>query len=505
MIGKVIRGARVGGLTRYLFGPGERNEHVDPHVVAGFRHPATLEPGVRPDGSRDVSNLNGLLNLPLAVLPPGTRPEKPVWHCVLRAAPEDPELSDDDWAAIAHEVMDHVGLARYGDDGAVHWVAVRHANDHVHIVATLAREDSGKPSLSNDFYRVREACNRVERRYGLRSTAPGDRTAARRPTRAETEQARRQDRSEEPRVTLRRQVATAAATADNEAAFFARLRADGLLLRKRFSRRNPGEVTGYAVALPGHVNRQGGPVWFGGGRLAADLTLPKLRHRWTGTPAERRHDFPARDAMWSEAIAATRQATARLQSCRAGSPEAADIAWATADMLRVTARRLGGDPHGLLRRAADAYDRAARPPYGRIPISTAGNGLRAAARILANTSTDDDRITRAVATLLNQLAELADTITRLRMLEQRTAQSVAAAKCADLLCNAHERSAARSVRPEYVRNKPAESERTVVAEAVTVAAHDFPNPPVVADDRLHAEPSDPVPVRRPEAPRRPHR
>lgn len=47
MIGKVIRGAAVGGLTRYLFGPGERNEHVDPHVVAGFRHPAALEPGER--------------------------------------------------------------------------------------------------------------------------------------------------------------------------------------------------------------------------------------------------------------------------------------------------------------------------------------------------------------------------------------------------------------------------------------------------------------------------
>lgn len=79
VIGKVIRGSRVGGLTRYLFGPGERNEHVDPHVVAGFRHPAGLEPGVRADGSRDVANLNGLLNLPLAVLPPGTGFDKPVW------------------------------------------------------------------------------------------------------------------------------------------------------------------------------------------------------------------------------------------------------------------------------------------------------------------------------------------------------------------------------------------------------------------------------------------
>lgn len=430
MIGKVIRGSRVGGLTRYLFGPGERNEHVDPHVVAGFRHPAGLEPGVRADGARDVANLNGLLNLPLAVLPPGTGFDKPVRHCVLRAAPEDPELSDDVWAEIAHEVMDRVGLARYGDDGGVHWAAVRHADDHVHIVATLAREDGERLRLSNDFYRVREACNWAEQRYGLRSTAPGDRTAVKRPTRAETELTGRQDRSEEPRVTLRRQVATVAAMADDEAAFFARLRADGVLVRERFSRRDPGEVTGYAVALPGHVNRAGRPVWFGGGRLAADLTLPKLRHRWTGTSAAPGRTRVDRNAAWSQAIDATRQATEYLRSCEADSPGAADIAWATADVLRVTARRLGGDPKGLLRRAADAYDRAARVPYGRIPSSTAGNGLRAVARILANTSTEDDRITRAVATLLHQLAELADAITRLRMAEQRPPGSVAAAECA---------------------------------------------------------------------------
>jgi hypothetical protein len=502
VIGKVIRGARVGGLTRYLFGPGERNEHVDPHVVAGFRHPAALEPGMRPDGSRDVSNLNGLLNLPLAVLPPGTGVDKPVWHCVLRAAPEDPELSDDAWAAITHEVMNHVGLARYGDDGGVHWVAVRHANDHVHIVATLAREDGRKPPLSNDFYRVREACNRVERRYGLRSTAPGDRTAARRPTRAETEQARRQDMSEEPRVTLRRQVAAVAAMADNEAAFFARLRADGLLVRERFSRRDPGEVTGYAVALPGHVNRHGRTVWFGGGRLAADLTLPKLRHRWA-SPAATHHNFVARDAAWAEAISAATHATDRLRSCRLGSPAAADIAWATTDVLRATARRLDGGPYGLLRRAADAYDRAARAPYGRIPISTAGSGLRAAARIIAQTSTDDDRMSRAVATLLGQLATLADTVAHLRAAQRRTAQALAAAETAALLRPACQHADRRHLQPERARDAAGEADKTVAAP-VAIAARDFPNPPVAGHERLHPVPR-PIPVRHPDRPHRSRR
>jgi hypothetical protein len=85
------------------------------------------------------------------------------------------------------------------------------------------------------------------------------------------------------RTTLRRAVYTAAAGADSEQDFFGRLEGAGLLVRKRFSQRDPGQVTGYAVARRGHENGQGVPVWFGGGKLAADLTLPKLRKRWPCT------------------------------------------------------------------------------------------------------------------------------------------------------------------------------------------------------------------------------
>jgi hypothetical protein len=34
----------------------------------------------------------------------------------------------------------------------------------------------------------------------------------------------------------------------------------------------PAQVTGYAVALPGDTGKDSGPVWYGGGKLAADLT-----------------------------------------------------------------------------------------------------------------------------------------------------------------------------------------------------------------------------------------
>src|SRR5215469_4384718 len=102
--------------------------------------------------------------------------------------------------------MHHTGLAPKGDEAGVRWVAVRHADDHIHIVATLARQDGTRPRFWNDFYRVREACRSAEEQLGLRMTPSADRTAARRPSRAETEQATRRGWGEPPRLTLRRHV-----------------------------------------------------------------------------------------------------------------------------------------------------------------------------------------------------------------------------------------------------------------------------------------------------------
>ncbi len=283
MIGKVLRGTNVRGLLYYLYGPGRANEHTNPNLVAGFADPAELEPERRPGGAPDLRRLAGLLAQPVTVL--GTRGcPTPVWHCSVRAAPDDRVLSDDEWVQVAAGIMDRTGLAPADDDRAVRWVAIRHAPDHIHLVATLARQDGGKASTWNDFYRVREACQDAERRFGLRATAPADRTAGRRATRAETEQAARRGWGETARAALRREVCTAAAAAGGDQEFFARLREAGVLVRLRHSTIAPGQVTGYAVGLARHTARDGGVIWYGGGKLAADLTLPKLRTRWC-TPA----------------------------------------------------------------------------------------------------------------------------------------------------------------------------------------------------------------------------
>ena len=75
-------------------------------------------------------------------------------------------------------------------------------------------------------------------------------------------------------------VADAAATAVSEDDFLARIRDAGASVRTRNSTDRPGQATGYAVSLPADQAGMRQPAWFGGGKLAPDLTLPKLRCRW---------------------------------------------------------------------------------------------------------------------------------------------------------------------------------------------------------------------------------
>jgi hypothetical protein len=474
MIGKIsARGAQVAGLIYYLYGPGRNEAHTDPHLVAGWWYPAELEPPLRDDGRRDFRHLNGLLQQPHAALGPRGF-ERPVWHCSVRAAPGDRMLSDHEWGQVARDIMHRTGLAPHGqDDDAVRWIAVRHAPDHIHIVALLAHQDGRRPSFWNDRYRVGEACRAAEERFGLRRTAPRDRTGAPRPTRAESEKARRHGRSEPPRITLRRAVSTAAAAAASEHEFFAQLDTAGISVRKRYSTRNPGEVTGYAVALPADTTRTGGPVWYSGGKLAPDLTLPKLRQRWAPRDAVSRVQFTAaeRDAFWEHAAQAATRATAEIRHLADTDPgTAADAAWAAADTLHAAASALGS---GELRRAADSYARAARMPYGRIPRRTrAGSSLRRAARLLAAATPALSDPMSAQITLILRLAALAEAVADMRATQRHAAQAAAARAAAAHLYSARcaygVRAAPQQTRSRGSRRHPdfPLSIRDVVAQAL---------------------------------------
>jgi hypothetical protein len=444
MIPKVAaRGQHVGGLLRYLYGPGKREEHRDPRLVAAWapeRPLSSLEPTTGANGRLDVRTLARLLEQPVRA--GRNPPAQPVWHCSVRNHASDRILTDTEWADVAREMVAGAGLAPHGDTSAVRWVAVRHADDHIHIVATLVRQDGNTVWPSKEWRRCQTTARRLETRYGLRRVGPADHTAHRYPHSAEINKTIRTGRSSTPRDELRRRVRTAAAAAGTEAEFFDVLRRGGVLVRLRATTHDDEQITGYAVALPGVRTTAGQlPIYFSGGKLAADLTLPKLRIRWGVAPQSARQvQRPAinRHARATALRHAAHAAQHAAQTVRDGTPNTdgvqATVA-ATADLLATLAYASEGDWRGPLHRAADHFDRAARGRYGRVAAPTRrSQDLRAQARLIwlmGRISGDEDAY--AALKLVLQLARLADAIEELRAAQQRLHQAQDARVAAEAL------------------------------------------------------------------------
>ncbi|WMX46251.1 mobilization protein [Streptomyces roseicoloratus] len=305
MIPKIILGKGPRATRRligYLYGPGSANEHTDPHLVASWNGFAP-DPGRSPRRNpRDVEDqLAAQLDQPVQML--GDKaPTTTVWHCPVRAAPEDPILTDAQWADIARRIVAAAGIAPEGDDEACRWVAVRHADDHIHIAATLVRQDGRRPRRDHDIRAVQREARTIEADLGLRRLNPGDGTAAKRPTSKEHFKAKRQGQQATSREILRTRVRRAVAATSTEAEFFAVLEATGVNVRPKVG--PSGDILGYSVALPGDLNKHGEPVWFSGSTLAGDLSLPKIRHRLGDTTAPEPASVRPADP-WHLATAAT--------------------------------------------------------------------------------------------------------------------------------------------------------------------------------------------------------
>ncbi|MDN5751314.1 MAG: hypothetical protein L0H64_22895, partial [Pseudonocardia sp.] len=285
MITKVVHGWRVGGLIAYLMGPGRAQEHVRPRVVASWDgRDAAWQPPLLGDGEsgRDLGPVIRALRAPAvaAGLPEHDDEGKRgyVWHCSARLAGGDRVLSDAEWAEVARELLDGAGVAARDDACGPRWVAIRHADDHIHIAVVLVRQDDCRRIWpSRDYPRLREAAQRIERRLGLTVTASADGTAARAPGRGELEKARRQGR-EPARVALARAVRTAAVASDGVAGFVSALEGAGYLVELR--RAPSGDPLGYKIARRGDVSAAGGTVFYSGSKLAPDLSLPRLLRGW---------------------------------------------------------------------------------------------------------------------------------------------------------------------------------------------------------------------------------
>lgn len=364
-------------------------------------------------------------------------PWTPVWHTSIRNHVSDRTLSDAQWAHIAAEIVAAVGIAPHGDPDAVRWVAVRHAADHIHIVATLVRQDGRTVWAWNERIKAQAAARDLEKRYGLFRVGPTDGTSHHRPNAAEQNKTARQGRSEVPRDRLRRDVRAAAAAAINEADFFTRLRAIGVLVRLRYSTINANEVTGYAVGLPDHRTASGDTVWYGGGRLAPDLTLPQLRRRWDAVPESAPRPSAhqqQRSYIFHRAAAAARKATQQLAGCPIDDDPSMLIS-AAADVLNSTARAAEGRSAGPMTTAAETFDHAARQRLRRAARRfRVADELRALSRLIAVMGRlTDDHDTAAALQLVLQIAMFAENLADLRESQNRLHQARSARRTAEQL------------------------------------------------------------------------
>ncbi|MEU9490302.1 relaxase/mobilization nuclease domain-containing protein [Streptomyces sp. NPDC048215] len=359
------QGSSTRGLLNYLYGKGTREEHVDPHLIASFDSMAP-DPGRDPSATKE--DLQLLLDQPLHLLDEGQRPDQHVWHCSVRAAGTDRILSDEEWGDIARRIVAATGIDPGGvDDAGCRWAAVRHADDHIHIIATLVREDGRRPNHHRSGQRAQAAARLIEADYDLHRVAPGDGTAAKRHTSAERHKAERQGQERTAREKLRETVRTASAGAASTDEFFDRLAADGLLIRKRIA--PSGDLLGYKVALPDDRNKDDEPVFYAGSTLAPDLSLPRIRERWAlhaeaVTEGEREPVQPALPPVTHPAFARRRAAAATWQALLIidhgdDGMAAAQIA-AAGEVLDALAKTSAAHTRAELRQAAFAFERASR-------------------------------------------------------------------------------------------------------------------------------------------------
>lgn len=168
MISKALRGDRMGGLLRYLFGTGRAEEHTNQRIVAASD--ATWRGTAQPD-AETLRQLIAEMDEPVTMHGDLTKAGY-VFHVAISVSATDGELGDDQWQHVAHRFADKLGF-----DEQVHWIAVNHGrstneNDHIHLVANLVRDDGRVQKLAFDRLRRREACIELEEELGLTVTSP---------------------------------------------------------------------------------------------------------------------------------------------------------------------------------------------------------------------------------------------------------------------------------------------------------------------------------------------
>lgn len=416
MIPNVVEGSNMTGLVLYLAGPGKANDHSNQHVVAGSEYVEFEFAGsalTRDDALNLARHIDGPrrgfgvdVTRKVRQFDPETGAvsyksmDANTFHVSLSLSPEEGELSDEKWAAIAHDYVDKMGFGPGPDGPGSRWAAVRHGlskksgNDHIHIAISVVREDGSKVNTAWSFKRSQRVAGQIERDHGLRVLESRNmQVSTRGVTPAEQVRAAAAGQELTGRERLEQLVRAVSVSAANEPAFVDGLRSVGVLVRPRYATGSTKEVVGYSVAER-PLNGES-PVWYGGGSLARDLTLPRLRGEWGSSlpavseaawssvrPAAATAALTARpmpEPSWAKASADLSAAAARLRS----TPVTDYAAWTgaahqVAGVYAAWSRRVEGG-RGPLRDLSRQLSRAS----GTTPSRVAHTDRRRAGRLLS--------------------------------------------------------------------------------------------------------------------------
>jgi hypothetical protein len=476
-------GANTRGLLTYLYGRGTHDEHLDPHIVAGFAMLGMPAPGRNENAT--LTELGHYLDEPVRLRNSefGKRITDHVWHCPVRAAPEDRHLSDAEWGEIAQRIVQAVGIAPADDDLACRWIAVRHADDHIHILATTVREDGRRPKLHGSGIRVGDECRDIEKDYGLRQLKKGDRTGTRRPTQAEMHKAERLGWEQTSREWLQDRIRAAIPHATNTEELLAYLEAGDILVKPRHG--PSGDLLGYAVGRPGDMNEAGEQIFHPGGKIAPDLSLPKLKARLDSSmpeehPTARRNRPTTPWPQATDALDILHTEITDASTDDGGDARVQAHITALGELIEATAQKAPADLRAQLQAASKAFARAQRSQIR--AEDRAAHTLRTAARDIANTATGPDG--SALAALIAALVWAAILAGRWHEAKGHAHQTEAAARALQHLQAAADHALVPTL-VELERRQPKEETRLTLANDVRAAVPEHA-------DRILADPSWPA-------------
>jgi hypothetical protein len=269
VIASITRGKDAGALGVYLHGPGRHNEHAYNERVAGMVIAGSIPVTDPTKPGQWVANMRRAYRGRDDVV-------RPVWQCSLRTAPEDRRLSDAEWADAAQVFAERLGFDQHP------WVAVRHADDHIHLALSRAAHD-GRVWLGRHDYRTTQDARRaLETELGLvqaplRRGVSSERTPITQVQPGEYRMFADAGRHA-PRAVLAGQVLAAANTAAGRGreVFEAELTERGIDFA--VNQASTGTVSGYRFAAPTttHADSQGEQVWFKASQLDKKLAWRQL-------------------------------------------------------------------------------------------------------------------------------------------------------------------------------------------------------------------------------------